>query len=268
MSGATQKYHRARRVFRPARVAALRFLVGLTVTICVAENGDPQQLANLAYQQAKVAYTSEPEKAETAWAFGRACFDWAEFSTNDVQRTALAQEGIRACEQALAHDPDSVGAHYYLGMNQGQLARTMSLGALKLVNQMEAQFETALQLDATFNYAGPHRNLGLLYLQAPGWPVSVGNRSKARSHLHKAVELAPLYPENRLNLMEAYEQWKDTESLRRQMKEWESHLAEARKVFSGAVWSGDWSLWDQRLKALLQRLEDAPPDLRSPKAKW
>ena len=88
-------------------------------------------------------------------------------------------------------------------MNLGQLARTKGLGALKLVNQMEHEFTRARDLDEQLDWAGPDRNLGLLYRDAPAIG-SIGSRTKAREHLKRAVELAPQYPENRLNLIEAY----------------------------------------------------------------
>ena len=64
-------------------------------------------------------------------------------------------------------------------MNLGQLARTEYLGALTLVKQMEQEFKAAGGLDPQFDHAGPKRNLGLLYRDAPGWPVSIGNPSKS-----------------------------------------------------------------------------------------
>ena len=94
-------------------------------------------------------------------------------------------------------------------MNLGQLARTETLGALKLVREMEREFKTAAELDGHFDYAGPERSLGLLYRDAPGWPVSIGSRRKAREWLEQAEKLAPEYPENHLNLVESYLQWHD-----------------------------------------------------------
>lgn len=225
------------------------------------------EMAYVAYQQAKAEHQTAATTIASAWQFGRACFDWAEFSTNDTQRALLAQEGIEACEKALALEPDSAAAHYYLGMNQGQLARTMNLGALRIVNEMEAHFETARKLDPEFDYAGPDRNLGLLYFEAPGWPLSVGNRSKASAHLHKAVDLAPHYPENRLNLMEACQRWNQNIQLRRQMKDWERNLEAAHDQFSGDRWHWAWIDWEERLKILKEHLAGEAPDLRSPKAR-
>lgn len=225
----------------------------------------PDQVAQAVYQRATRQFEQTDKDPETAWQFGRACFDWAEFSTNDTQRAAIAHEGINACENALEIDPDLAAAHYYLAMNQGQLARTMSLGALKLVHQMEDHFQTAQELDPRFDQAGPDRNLGLLYLQAPGWPVSVGNRSKAQRHLGKAVKLAPDFPENRLNLMEAYAQWNKDTLAKREIEAWETNLEAARQKFSGDQWYWQWTDWERRLDELEQQLAKPQPHLRSPK---
>ncbi len=79
-----------------------------------------------------------------------------------------------------------------------------------MVREMEREFKTADDLDEHFDYAGPERCLGLLYRDAPGWPISIGSRHKAREWLEQAVKLAPDYPENQLNLVESYWQWTDT----------------------------------------------------------
>ena len=47
------------------------------------------------------------------------------------------QQGIAAAKQAVSRASNSAPAHYYLGMDLAQLAQTKSLGALKLVGQME-----------------------------------------------------------------------------------------------------------------------------------
>jgi hypothetical protein len=71
---------------------------------------------------------------------------------------------------------------------------------------MEREFSLARKLDEHFADAGPDHNLGLLYRDAPALG-SIGSRAKARQHLQRAVELAPQYPEKRLNLIEAYLKW-------------------------------------------------------------
>src|SRR5258708_2573305 len=161
------------------------------------------------YFQARARLAHATNSAEAGWQFARAGFDWAEFAAGNAPRAQIAIEGIAACRQAIALNPKLAAAYYYLAMNLGQLARTKKLGALKLVDEMEINFKAAIALDPAFDYAGAHRSLGLLYLNAPGWPASIGSRAKARQPLQKAVELCPEYPDNRLSLLEAHLEWSE-----------------------------------------------------------
>jgi len=198
------------------------------------------------YDEAKARFQKETNSVEAAWEFGRAAFDLADLSTNDNQRASFANEGIDACRRGIRLNPKSAGAHYYLGLNYGQLAQTKLLGALKLVDQMEEAWKKTIQLDPKFDYAGGHRTLGVLYRDAPGWPTSVGSRSKARQHLQKAVELCPEYPGNRLSLFEAYVKWGEKKAVQEQLKATEEFLKAARQKLTGEPWALDWRDWDQR----------------------
>jgi hypothetical protein len=97
----------------------------------------------------------------------------------------MAHEGIQVCRRWLQRAPNQAAAHYYLGMNLAQLARTKSLGALSIVKEMEKEWLATLALDAHCDYAGADRNLGLLYRDAPGFPLSIGSRLKAEQHLQR-----------------------------------------------------------------------------------
>ena len=218
------------------------------------------------YCEADTRFKKEPKNAEAAWQFGRACFDAAEFSTNGTERAQIAEQGIAACKQALVQNRDSAPAHYYLGMNIGELAQTRGLGALKLVDQMEREFELARSLDEQLDFAGPDRNLGMLYRDAPAW-ISVGSKSKARKHLIHAVELAPNYPDNRLNLAEGYAKWSDRSGVRREYKALAELWPKARTNFVGAAWSSSWVDWEQRLKELKKKVQDSSNSLESPHQK-
>jgi len=205
------------------------------------------------YDEAKARFQKETNSVEAAWEFGRATFDLADLSTNDTQRAALAHEGIDACRHGVRLDPESAGAHYYLGLNYGQLAQTKLLGAIKLVDSMEESWKKTIQLDPKFDYAGGHRTLGVLYRDAPGWPTSIGSRSKARQHLQKAVELCPEYPGNRLSLFEAYAKWGEKKAVQAQVKETEEFLKAARQRLTGEDWTLDWQDWDQRWEKIKAR---------------
>lgn len=213
---------------------------------------DPAARAERLYQAAAAAYERDPDNVTNVWQFCRATFDRAEFARDAAERAALAERGIAAARAALAHHTNVAALPYYLGMNLGQLARTKSLGALPLVREMESLFERARQLDEHFDEAGPDRNLGLLYLEAPGWPVSIGHRGRARQHLERALALAPDYPENHLNLLEARQRWgeKDLDAALRRLAEL---LPAARQRYTGEAWSAAWEDWERRWRAVQAR---------------
>jgi hypothetical protein len=209
-----------------------------------------------AYHQAQDSFQQQPRDTQRAWEFGRACFDLAEFSTNRTQRAELAEKGIAACRRAVEQDTNSAPAYYYLGLNLGQLARTRGLSALKTIKEMEAAWITAAQLDPRLNYAGPERTLALLYRDAPSFG-SVGSRSKARQQFIRAIELAPHYPENRLELIEAYLKWGDSTSAQRELKALEDIWPAARIEFAGPAWENNWKEWEAQLEKQKKRLGNA-----------
>jgi len=210
------------------------------------------------YSAAGERYARESADPSAAWHFARACYDWADFATNDTQRAAIAQEGIAASRSVLRQHPRLAPARYYLAMNLGQLARTRLLGALPLVSEMEKQFKEVLDLEPDFDRAGPDRCLGLLYRDAPGWPLSLGSKSKARAHLRRAVQRCPDSVENRLNLIETLVAWGDETETARHCMDTAALLPTARRRCAGEEWASSWADWDCRWAAICQKLESRP----------
>jgi hypothetical protein len=242
-------------------------LVVAAVHPCVAQSPDetPFARAERILREARAQASAEPKNSELAWQHSRACFDAGEFAPTDAKRAEFAQEGIAVARKALDLDLNLAPGHYYLGLNLGQLARTKSLGALKLVDEMESSFYAVIRLNAGFDFAGAHRCLGLLYRDAPGWPISVGSRSKARQHLTKAVELSREYPDNWLCLIEAYIGWGERDRARAHYRAAQEHFNAARKRFTGVEWRSSWESWDARLKAIQSKLPTEK--LETPKAR-
>jgi tetratricopeptide (TPR) repeat protein len=203
-----------------------------------------------------------------AWQFARACFDLADFATNDTQRAAIARQGIAACRDLLAHETNSAPGHYYLAMNEGQLAQAEapSLAAYRLVRQIEREFKTAADLDKSFDHAGPERCLGLLYRDAPGWPVSIGSRRKAREWLEQAANLAPDYPENHLNLAESFLQWHDSDEAKSELTTLDTLWPDARKKFTGEKWEQSWDDWSTRRDVARKKLAEISTNAKSAKS--
>jgi hypothetical protein len=208
--------------------------------------------AKAAYQHAETRLTRHPTDPLAAGQFASACFDLNAFSHTDLERERLAQLGIDACRRILAENPSSVTGHYYLAMNLGELAqaRAPSLSAYRLVHEVEHEFEAAAKLDERFDQAGPVRNLGELYFQAPSWPLSVGSHRKAREQLELAAALAPGYPENQLNLLEARLKWRERAEAESTLHTIALLWPQAQKQFDGPEREKDWADWDERRAAL------------------
>jgi tetratricopeptide (TPR) repeat protein len=250
-------------------LVALALQVGLWTASARADSAQPDAItaaasrrAEAAFQKAFARFHAATNDPDAQLQFGRACFDWADCATSDSQREKIAQQGIDTCRQLVKQDPKSAPGHYYLGMNLGELAETKELGAISIVSEMEAVFRTAATLDEKFDYAGPDRNLGLLYLQAPGWPISVGDNAKARAHLQRAVKLSPDYPENLLNLIEAEIQWGDQAGARRELAALEKTWPAAQKQFTGDEWAATRADWEKRRAAAGPKVAEAPKPLK------
>jgi tetratricopeptide (TPR) repeat protein len=222
--------------------------------------------ADTEFHRAQRQFQSNTNSVTAAWEFSRACFDSASLASSKTARAAFAQQGITVCRQSPARDTHSAPAHYYCGMNIGQLARTKTLGALKLVREMESEFKAAEQLDERFDYAGPERNLGLLYRDAPGWPLSVGSRRKAREFLERAATLAPDYPENYLNLVESFLQWHEHDAANRELQALDALWPRAQTNFIGEAWEQGWDDWSTRRDAARKKLNEVSPPADSPKS--
>lgn len=198
------------------------------------------------YQTAKARMEANTNDGTASWQFARATFDFADLQTTDARRKEIAEQGAAAARRFIEREPKSAEGHYYLAMNLGEVAETETLGALKLVREMEAEFIIALKANTNFDRAGPDRNLGLLYRDAPGWPASIGSREKARQHLQQAAILAPDYPENILNLIESYIKWGDIAAAQRELKTLDEHWPKAQKQFAGEEWEASWADWTAR----------------------
>ncbi len=235
------------RWFRTTLFFALPILADPSVTT------NPSELAAQEYAAHRSRWVQSPTNSVEAWEFGRAAFDWSDFATNQSQKAAIAGKGIQACRQSLTNQP-SAPAHYYLALNLGRLAETKGLSALHLIREMEQELISAQTLDPLFDHAGADRTLGLLYRDAPGWPVSLGDTAKATRHLEACTRLDGEFPENRLALAELYAHGHRTDLFEAQMLALDALWESARQRLKGPEWQQSWQDWDRRrrkLKALL-----------------
>jgi hypothetical protein len=238
------------------KLAAILFFLAMATALFADE---PQNKifsgrAEKEFIRAQAQFAANTNDLTAAWQLGRAAYDWADFAQNDRDRETIATQGINACRAALALNPKTAAAHYYLAMDLGQLARTKLLAALKIVHEMESEFLIAENLDPHFDFAGPARNLGLLYHEAPAIG-SIGSKRKAREWLRRAAQSAPDYPENRLNLIEAEIKWDELADAQSQLAALDALWPQAQTKFSGVAWESSWADWSVRRAAARKQMD-------------
>lgn len=217
------------------------------------------------YEKSRQRFQADTNNTQAAWQFSRACFEWAEFATNDTQRAELAERGIAVARDVTEREPKLGAAHYYLAMNLGQLARTKTIGALSLIGEMEREYKLARTLDPKIDFTGPSRSLGMLYRDTPGWPVSIGSNGKARVLMLEAVKGNPDFPENRLSLIETFLGWKESTNAIGEVKTTAPLLPAARKKYSGEEWEASWADWEIRWRKITNAVGPSAFSTSAPK---
>ena len=221
-----------------------------------------RQRAEAEFHRTQQLYKADASNASNAWMFARSCFDLCDLGLPNARKAEIAKLGIAACQELIVREPKSAPGHYYLAMDEGELADAVapSLTAYRLVHEIENEFKAAERLDEKFDFAGPARCLGLLYRDAPGWPFSIGNKWKAQEALERADRLAPGFPENELNLAESYLQWRDQESAGAILKKTDATWSAAQTNLTGAFWEESWRDWPIRRTAAKKEFHKLFPD--------
>ncbi len=192
-------------------------LVAMMVLFLSASGGqaaEPNKMARadalmespaLDYQQAQQALALYEELlpgSPPLWVrLARTCFVSGDLAP-DASRAGYYEKGLTYAEKLLAQQPGGVAGHYWKALNLSGLADVNRLRGFKLLPQIMDELKRSLALDETYDQAGAHRVLGRIYFEAPGWPVSVGDRKKSLEQLTAAVRLAPDNSTNHLYLAE------------------------------------------------------------------
>jgi tetratricopeptide (TPR) repeat protein len=156
-----------------------------------------------AAQQLEQAARALRDDYDAQWQAAQALAFLAENETRPEFRKEAAKRGIVLARHGRELKPDRVECHYWYAINVGLLADVDRAYGLDAVGEMEVALKRAGEIDERYDYAGPLRLLGILYLRTPAPPVSIGSPRKGLRLLQRAVELFPDYPENYLYLAEA-----------------------------------------------------------------
>lgn len=200
------------------------------------------------YQKAQ---SLDPEFPGLYWRMARACHYLSSyFEKGNRERKKWAKMGLEYAQNALKEANDAQ-ANYYYALFTGIVADETFAPDPKVVLEIVAHAQTSSKLDPTFDYAGAYRLLGSIYLSAPPFPRSIGDKEKAVEFLKRALEENSEYQENYLLLGEALFLWAQV------LSEEEDFAEEAKNTLQSAK------------KALKTALEITPlPDRAHLKVKF
>jgi len=117
-------------------------------------------------------------------------FKGVNFCEGRDEEMAVFETAQAYAERMVQIAPDRPDGHYLLAVAMGRVARTRGiLQSLFMAKPMRDGLEKAVQLDP--NHVDALRVLSMLYNEAPGWPVSIGNKQKALEYVERAYELDP-----------------------------------------------------------------------------
>lgn len=135
------------------------------------------------------------------WRLARGYFLLTEQVSLSGAGEGYARKGMSHGELAVTQDGERVEGHYYLALNMVKTVEASS--EVEKLKPMMKVARRAADIDPAYDSAGPLRLIGKVYMVAPEWPTSVGDRDEAVDTLKKAVSLAPT-PMNRLFLGQAF----------------------------------------------------------------
>lgn len=143
-------------------------------------------------------------------------------------RAEFAVSAVQTAQWCRRRDPNLAACDYWLAVAVGLQAREVRVTADDGLKTMVPALQRAIELDPTYDEAGPHRVMALVLLRAPGWPLGPGDVEAGLTQAKLAVALRPEYPPNQFALGEALAANKNREGAREAYTRGKA-LADARR---------------------------------------
>jgi tetratricopeptide (TPR) repeat protein len=170
---------------------------------CVGNEYPEPKTGHSAREDELVKLENEPaavESYENQWMSARLC---EQIATEEIEhrpsfeRAEFAKLGMKHASQAIKLAKRAPEGHWYHLLNLGRFLEAQRIPEAVMVADLRDEAEAMCQLDGAFDYAGPHRFLGIFYSECPETPpYAYGDLAKADEHFAKALAIAPDFPEN------------------------------------------------------------------------
>lgn len=167
--------------------------------IRTVDRGGPEAIA---------AYENAMQKDETLleafWKAARAAHWIADNSTDKKTKVTWFEKGIEYAKRAIALEPRSVEAHFWLGANYGSYGESRGvLKSLALVKPIRNEMEAVVRLDDKYHGGAGYRVLGVVDYKVP--PFAGGSKKRALENLNKAMGIDATNAYNLYYMAEYYE---------------------------------------------------------------
>jgi len=135
----------------------------------------------------------DPKDATPLYQISMGYYFLGRFSEGDETfKKDLFTKGKEWGEKAVAVDPQSAGAHYFLAVNMAKWGEAHGkVKSLFLSKDLIGNLSKAKDIDPTFYYGGADRVLGKVLFEVPG--VFGGDKKRAEEHLRASLKIAPNY---------------------------------------------------------------------------
>jgi tetratricopeptide (TPR) repeat protein len=160
------------------------------------------KIAMVTYERAAVSGSTQA--VECYWKASRAAWWLGEHAQDRTERMDYYQKGVELDRKALAIEPNSIAAHYWLGCNLGSYGDTKGvLKSLSLVKPIRHEMQEVIRLDDHYSSGGAWQVLGVVDYKVPG--LMGGSKSRAKQELEKALAIGPNDPFNNYYMAEFYQ---------------------------------------------------------------
>lgn len=119
---------------------------------------------------------------------------WAEayYRTPEHDKLAKFEQLAAEAQAAVEHNRGRAEPMIWQAIILSSYAKFQGgLGALDKIKQARDELLAAEKIDAGALDGSVYTSLGSLYAKAPGWPLSFGDKKKAKTYLEKALQLNP-----------------------------------------------------------------------------
>ena len=191
----------------------------LSAGLAAAQDGTVLDQAKAAYAaradeaQARSAVTlfaeaakADPSAYEARWLGAAAAYYYGTYPREDApdkEKMAIFQGGIDLAKEAVTLQPQSVEAHFWLGVLYGVYGEAKGImKSLSLVPEIKQEMQLTLAADQPFEGWGADRVLGRMYFKLPFFKG--GDNKKSIAHLERSLAGAPTNALTRVYLAATY----------------------------------------------------------------